>query len=79
MRIRWTPAAAQDLENISNYLNRHRAQYRHPTLRKLYHRIKALKDSPYLGRPGSVEGTRELLFSPMPYIAVYYVRISHHI
>jgi toxin ParE1/3/4 len=30
-----------------------------------------LKDAPYIGRVGRVEGTREILFPPMPYVAVY--------
>jgi addiction module RelE/StbE family toxin len=74
MRIRWTPPAAADLQSISDYLREHRPQYRQPTMRKLYERIRALKDAPYLGRPGRIEGTREILFTPMPYIAVYRVR-----
>ena len=43
-------------------------------LRKLYEKIRGLKASPYIGRRGRIEGTRELLFPPLPYIAVY--RIS---
>jgi hypothetical protein len=39
-------------------------------MRRLYERIRALKDAPYSGRPGRSEGRRELLFPPMPYIAV---------
>jgi toxin ParE1/3/4 len=54
-------------------LKEHHPQYRQPTLRKLYQKICALKDTPYIGRPGHVDGTRELLFRPMPYIAVYRV------
>jgi addiction module RelE/StbE family toxin len=73
MRIRWTPAAAADLQSISDYLKEHHARYRQPTMRKLYERIRSLKDAPYLGRLGRIEGTRELLFSPLPYIAVYRV------
>jgi len=73
MRIRWTPPAAADLQNISDYLKQHHPQYRQPTMQKLYQRIRALKDAPYLGRPGRIEGTRELFFSPLPYIAVYRV------
>jgi addiction module RelE/StbE family toxin len=73
MRIRWTPPAAADLQSISEYLREHHPQYRQPTMRKLYEKIRALKDAPYVGRPGRVEGTRELLFSPMPYVAVYRV------
>jgi toxin ParE1/3/4 len=73
MRIRWTPPAAADLQNISDYLREHHPQYRQPTLRKLYQKIRALRHAPYVGRPGRIEGTRELLFSPLPYIGVYRV------
>lgn len=73
MRIRWTPPAAADLKVISDYLGQHHPQYRQSTMRKLYQKIRDLKNAPYVGRPGRVEGTRELLFMPMPYIAVYHV------
>ncbi|HEV2688216.1 MAG TPA: type II toxin-antitoxin system RelE/ParE family toxin [Bryobacteraceae bacterium] len=73
MRVRWTPPAAADLQNISDYLKEHHPHYRQPTLRKLYQKISALKDAPHIGRPGRVEGTRELLIRPLPYIAVYRV------
>jgi toxin ParE1/3/4 len=74
MRIRWTPAAAADLVEISNYLKDRHLHYRQPTMRKLYEAIRSLKGSPHRGRLGSEDGTRELLFLPMPYIAVYRVR-----
>ena len=73
MVIRWTPLAAADMQSISDYLRDYQPQYRQPTLRKLYDKIRTLKDTPHIGRPGIVEGTRELLFPPMPYIAVYRV------
>jgi toxin ParE1/3/4 len=71
MHLRWTPAAAADMQSISDYLREHRPQYRQPTLRKLYEKLRALKDAPHLGRPGRIEGTREVLFQPLPYVAVY--------
>jgi toxin ParE1/3/4 len=71
MRLRWTPRAAADLESISRYLDEHHPHYRQTTLRRLYERIRSLKHSPYIGRPGRIEGTRELLFPRLPYIAVY--------
>ena len=64
----------RDLEHISNYLKDRYPHYRQPTLRKLYEAIRSLKESPHRGRPGREDGTRELLFPPMPYIAVYRVR-----
>ena len=73
MRIRWTELAAADLQSISNYLEAHHPQYRQPTLRKLYAGVRALKDAAFCGRPGRIEGTRELLFTPLPYVVVYRV------
>ena len=40
-------------------------------MRKLYGAIRALKEWPCGGRPGREEGTREILFPPLPYVAVY--------
>jgi len=71
MRIRWTPAAASDLEEISNYLKDRHPSYWQPTILKLYEEIRSLKQFPNRGRPGREEGTRELSFPPLPYVAVY--------
>ena len=71
MRIVWTNAAADDLQRISDYLKEHHPRFRQPTIRKLYETIRALKDMPARGRPGAEQGTRELLFVPLPYIAIY--------
>lgn len=43
-------------------------------MRRLYRAIRSLKQEPRRGRMGSEEGTRELLFPPLPYIAVYRVK-----
>jgi toxin ParE1/3/4 len=74
MRIRWTPAAAADLQTISEYLKEHHPRYRDRTMRKLYETIRELNQWPARGRPGREEGTREILFSPTPYVAVYRVK-----
>jgi len=61
------------LQSISDHLKEHHPLYRQPTIRKLYDTIRSLKRSPYRGRPGTEEGTREILFPPLPYVAVYRV------
>jgi toxin ParE1/3/4 len=76
MRVRWTPSAAADLEHISSYLKEHHPAYQQPTVRRIYDVIRSLKTLPQRGRRGRVEGTRELFFSPLPYVAVYRVRES---
>jgi hypothetical protein len=50
------------MHGISEYLKEHHPKYRQPTMHKLYEKIRALKDAPHLGRPGRIDGTRELLF-----------------
>lgn len=74
MRVRWTPSAAADLQQISEFLQANHTYYRQSTLRKLYDSIRALAQFPYQGRPGAEPGTRELLLLPLPYIAVYRIR-----
>ncbi len=74
MRLYWTPSAAADLQHISDYLKERHPHYRKPTLRKLYDTIRSLRQSPYRGRPGSEPDTREVLFPPLPYVAVYRVK-----
>jgi toxin ParE1/3/4 len=71
VRLRWTPAAVADLQHISDYLKEHHPRYRQPTIRKLYEAVLALKKWPQRGRIGREEGTREFLFSPLPYVVVY--------
>jgi toxin ParE1/3/4 len=43
-------------------------------MRKLFDAVVSLKESPHRGRAGREDGTRELLFSPLPHIAVYRVK-----
>ena len=74
MRIRWTPAEAKDLQHINDYLKDHHPHYRQPTMRRLYETIHSLKALPYRGQAGRENGTREILFPPLPYVAVYRVK-----
>ena len=50
MRIRWTPAAAADLQHLSDYLKDHHPHYRQPTLRRVYAAIQSLKEWPHRTR-----------------------------
>jgi addiction module RelE/StbE family toxin len=74
MRIRWTAAAAADLEQIKDYLKERYPSFAQPTVLRLYQGVRSLKRTPYRGRQGREEGTRELVFAPLPYIAVYRVK-----
>jgi toxin ParE1/3/4 len=71
MRIRWTPAAAADLEQIKDYLTEHMPEYTESTVLRLYASVRSLKAMPNRGRNGREAGTRELVLTPLPYIVVY--------
>lgn len=74
MRIRWTIAAADDLESIWKYLSTHHPQFSAVTIRRIYDDIRLLTSTPRMGRIGREEHTRELVISGLPYIAVYRVK-----
>ena len=72
-RIRWAPAAADDLQDIREYLREHHPTLAQSTIRKLYDAARSLKKFPHRGRIGQAENTRELVTAPLPYIIVYRV------
>ena len=74
MRIRWTRAAAEDLEHIKNYITEHFPEFAESTVLELYETIRSLKTSPRRGRLGREEGTRELVLSRLPYIVAYRIK-----
>jgi toxin ParE1/3/4 len=73
MRIRWTEPAAQDLYNITRYIGRDNPSAARDVAKTIYDGCQGLVNFPNRGRHGKVPGTRELIFSPLPYIAAYRV------
>jgi toxin ParE1/3/4 len=71
MRLRWTFAAANDLEHISDYLDRQNPKVAQEAVRRLYGEICQLSRFPSRGRPGREPGTRELILSGLPYVVIY--------
>ena len=73
MRVRWTTDAADDLERICDYIAESRPESARRVAQSVVERIGTLEAFPHLGRPGRVEGTREIAFPPLPFIAIYEV------
>jgi toxin ParE1/3/4 len=73
-RIRWTTDAANDLEQIFHHIIRDNPTAARNVIRTITEGIGKLKAFPNLGRSGQVEGTREMVFTSLPYIAVYRVK-----
>ncbi len=73
MRVRWTSDAADDLERISDYIAADRPEAARRVAFHIVRTVDGLETFPNRGRPGRVEGTRELVLAPLPFIAVYEV------
>lgn len=71
MRLRWTQAAAEDLEIICDYLHKHHPRYAQATVSRIYREILALRMYPRRGRIGAEPGTRELILTGLPYVVVF--------
>ena len=69
MEIRWSPLAAEDLERIFRRIEKDNLTAAREIVKAIYDGCAGLKDFPYRGRTGRMEGRRELVFSP--YIIVY--------
>lgn len=72
-RIRWTPAAIEDLKAVSRFIERERnLRTANRVCRLIYDAIQSLRRFPEVGRSGPEEGTRELVVPALPsYIVVY--------
>lgn len=75
MRVRWTKPAARDLTQICDYIEEKgsAATARRVAL-SIYESVAGLAKFPEQGRTGKKPGTRELILSGLPYLAVYRLR-----
>jgi addiction module RelE/StbE family toxin len=73
MRVRWTTDAADDLERISDNISEDRPEAARRIALHIVRTVDALDTFPNRGRAGRVDGTRELVLAPLPFIAVYEV------
>jgi toxin ParE1/3/4 len=76
MNIRWTEEATACLEHISQQVAEDNPDAALKTVSTNFERIEQLRVFSNRGRLGREEGTRELILSPLPYIAVYRVKES---
>jgi toxin ParE1/3/4 len=71
MRIAWTAPAARDLEAIGDYIARQNLNAARRTVQRIRSKVRTLAIHPYLGRPGRIAGTRELVVASTPFIVAY--------
>ncbi|MFZ2081948.1 MAG: type II toxin-antitoxin system RelE/ParE family toxin [Xanthobacteraceae bacterium] len=76
MNILWSPEAIEDLISLRAYIAEESpAGARRVALRILHDVEHLLPDNPQMGRPGRVQGTRELVIPQTPYVVPY--RVQH--
>lgn len=71
MSIEWTEPATQDVETLVAFILQDDPDTAENVARRIFQTAEQLAALPGLGRPGRVEGTRELLVSRLPYVLVY--------
>jgi addiction module RelE/StbE family toxin len=73
MRVEWSHFAQADRDAIFDYLEAHSPQAAITVDERIRVQVEALARFPESGRPGRVEGTRELVIARTPYIGAYRV------
>ena len=72
MRIRWTDPAVRDFTQICDYIDEHGSPViSHRVALLIYEAIGTLSRFPESGRTGRKPETRELVFTGLPYVAIY--------
>jgi addiction module RelE/StbE family toxin len=74
VKISWTRRYLIELQAIGDYISERNPQTAARVVRQIHSRTADLLSSnPFIGRPGEIEGTRELVISGTPYIVAYRV------
>ena len=74
MNVRWLKLADKDLNEIENYIRRDNSSAATRVVLRIIKTVEMLAEHPGIGRPGRVEGTKELVIPNMPYIVPYRIK-----
>lgn len=72
MKLEWTRFALEDRNIIFDYIEQDNSPAAISVDNRISEQVKQLMSFSESGRPGRIEGTRELVISHTPYIAAYY-------
>ena len=73
MRVIWTQAAADDLEAIVEYIYRSSPDAAARVAAHIFDTIVMLASFPQRGKKRDEDDSREIVFVPWPYVAVYQI------
>jgi len=71
MRLEWSAFALADRDAIFDYIEADSPQAAIAVDERIHAQVGGLAKFPESGRPGRIEGTRELMIQRTPYIAAY--------
>ena len=74
MKLRWTPRAVADMEEIGDYLVAVSPQAWEHLLLRVERLTETILDFPLMGKAGLLPGTREFVLSGTPYILVFQLK-----
>jgi toxin ParE1/3/4 len=69
--LRWLPRAIRDRDAQIDYIAERNPRAAIDQGDRIEEQVSQLLDHPEMGRPGRVDGTRELVISGTPFIVVY--------
>ncbi len=73
MTVRWSPEASADFAAIVAYIREQNPSAAERVAHAIYDGVSSLSSFSNRGRPGRIKDTRELVLTPLPFIAVYRV------
>jgi addiction module RelE/StbE family toxin len=73
LRLEWSQFALADREAIFDYIEADSPRAAVVIDSRIQQHVEQLRQFPESGRPGRVEGTRELVIERTPYIAAYQI------
>lgn len=71
-RILWTLPAVEHLKEIRAFISKDSPAAASRVVKAIREQVKPLAQHPQMGRPGILDGTRELVISRLPYLVVYH-------
>ncbi|HUT50683.1 MAG TPA: type II toxin-antitoxin system RelE/ParE family toxin [Alphaproteobacteria bacterium] len=72
MRVVWAPEARDDLKAVFDFIARDDPQAARAVVERILSLVEThLPTTPNIGRPGRIDGTRELIVAGTPFIVPY--------
>jgi addiction module RelE/StbE family toxin len=71
MEVKWLNKALRNIDEAAEYISRDDPQAAIIVVQRIKESVNLLRESPSLGRPGRVDGTKELVIDKTSYIVPY--------